>query len=136
MIYSHFSFIDYFDSTLRRDGFFIDIPAGISSKDALLSVYSKSAQFPDYFGFNWDSLRDCLSDFSWIDSPLIVISHADLPLFGDVELLKVYLGVLDDSAASFELARDSLSTADHVKARQTRLLVGFPVAQRETIEAI
>ena len=41
---------------------------GATGKDALLDRVSSALQFPDWFGRNWDALKDCLSDLSWIDS--------------------------------------------------------------------
>ena len=41
---------------------------GVAEKDVLLTRVSGALQFPDWFGRNWDALKDCLADLSWIDS--------------------------------------------------------------------
>jgi RNAse (barnase) inhibitor barstar len=39
--------------------------APVFDKTTLLHALYQSCQFPAYFGFNWDALLDCLSDFGW-----------------------------------------------------------------------
>ncbi|MFR9164902.1 MAG: barstar family protein [Dysgonomonas sp.] len=36
-------------------------------------------RFPNYFGFNWNALLDCLRDFDWIEEKYIILIH-DCPL--------------------------------------------------------
>ncbi len=38
----------------------------IGSKLDLLQSVSKTLDFPDHFGENWDALADCLTDLSWL----------------------------------------------------------------------
>ncbi len=42
------------------------LPFGINNKNELLDELKKKLMFPEYFGFNWDALSDCLKDFHWI----------------------------------------------------------------------
>ncbi|WP_407524606.1 barstar family protein [Lacibacter sp. MH-610] len=37
----------------------------IKSKGDLLKAFFSICEFPDYFGFNWDALNDCLQDYSF-----------------------------------------------------------------------
>uniref|UniRef100_UPI00053A84EF barstar family protein n=1 Tax=Yersinia wautersii TaxID=1341643 RepID=UPI00053A84EF len=46
--------------------FFIRVDPLISNSDELLKALYYSLWFPGYFGFNWNSLYDCLRDFDWI----------------------------------------------------------------------
>lgn len=39
--------------------------AQVFDKTTLLHALYQACQFPAYFGFNWDALLDCLSDFGW-----------------------------------------------------------------------
>lgn len=134
MFSSSFLFVDDFDPELSQHVFLIQIPAGISSKDVLLAIYKENGHFPDYFGCNWDSLRDCLSDFSWVDSSVIIISHADLPLVDEKESRKIYMQILSDSVASFELTRDRMFEAGSSRVAEMRLLIRFPSAERAAAE--
>jgi len=36
------------------------------NKKAFLDRIAKALQFPDWFGYNWDSLNDCLTDLDWL----------------------------------------------------------------------
>jgi RNAse (barnase) inhibitor barstar len=38
----------------------------VVSEDDLFDAISATCTFPSHFGRNWDALRDCLLDFSWV----------------------------------------------------------------------
>jgi RNAse (barnase) inhibitor barstar len=40
----------------------------IKSKGDLLNDLAQVMDFPDYFGYNWDALEECLRDFEWLPS--------------------------------------------------------------------
>jgi hypothetical protein len=61
---------------------------------SFLRMLSEKLCFPDYFGFNWDALSDCLRDFHWIIPKKIIIFHSILPNL-PVKDLKIYLRVLN-----------------------------------------
>jgi RNAse (barnase) inhibitor barstar len=42
--------------------------APVINKDTLLHAIYQSCEFPKTFGFNWDALVDCLSDFAWAEA--------------------------------------------------------------------
>ncbi|MCA9353487.1 barstar family protein [Candidatus Nomurabacteria bacterium] len=70
------------------------IPGGINSKKDLFRSYAEALRFPGYFGFNWDALDECLSDFHWIkDKKNILIYHVDIPDIDEKEKV-ILLSVL------------------------------------------
>jgi len=73
------------------------LPPGIKTKGALLDELYRRLSFPDYFGFNWDALVDCLRDLSWLPTGPVVLLHRDLPLAGDIDSQKTYLSILRDT---------------------------------------
>jgi hypothetical protein len=64
-------------------------------KQTLLKNISKTLEFPDWFGGNWDALEDCLTDLSWRDAAGWVLIF-DNPKPGDD--LGVLIDVLRSSA--------------------------------------
>lgn len=42
------------------------------NKQLLLDQVSNKLNFPSYFGDNWDSLYECLTDLHWLEGPGIV----------------------------------------------------------------
>jgi hypothetical protein len=81
--------------------FVAQIPAALTTKEALLQALYEHVRLPGYFGFNWDALSDCLRDLHWIDRHEVVLLHADLPQLPR-EDLRIYLEVLAESVASWE----------------------------------
>lgn len=80
----------------------VRIPAGIISKRQLLAHLALGLDFPNYFGWNWDALEECLRDLAWIESPRsIVIVHEDLPLVGEPDEAATYVSILKDAAAAW-----------------------------------
>lgn len=75
--------------------FFVKLDPNISKTDDLFNALYYSLWFPGCFGFNWNALEDCLTDFEWIGEYHIVIFHSRLPNIPDSDL-KVYLEILRD----------------------------------------
>ena len=73
----------------------ISIPQTVDSKLNLLEFFSKKMNFPDYFGYNWDSFYDTLLDDSWINKNEINLLHPQLPLLPP-EDLKIYFEIIND----------------------------------------
>jgi hypothetical protein len=55
------------------------------NEDTVFLSFYEGLRFPEYFGWNWDALSDCLRDLSWYaaDRYLILIDHADRILADD-----------------------------------------------------
>ena len=96
------------------------IPSGLSHENELFQALNRGLQLPDYFGYNWDALDECLRDLWWIKSHRVVILHEDLPSL-DRKALATYLDVLS------YCVRDWKPNEDH------ELLVAFPPSARDTI---
>ncbi len=74
------------------------IPRTVRSKEKLLSVLSRGLRLPNYFGWNWDALEECLQDLSWLPANAqIAIVHEALP-FGAGENRQIYCEILQAAA--------------------------------------
>jgi RNAse (barnase) inhibitor barstar len=60
--------------------YYIDL-AGVSTKAGFLQTVSKTLQFPDYFGMNWDAFEECLIDLSWSPGGGYVIVFNNIEAF-------------------------------------------------------
>jgi RNAse (barnase) inhibitor barstar len=51
----------------------------IERKEQFLNHAASVMHFPDYFGGNWDSFEECLTDMEWVNSDgfLIYFDHTD-----------------------------------------------------------
>ena len=58
-----------------------------STRTTRCTSFSDALLFPDYFGWNWDALSDCLRDLHWLpaDGYLIVVENATRVLPGDAK---------------------------------------------------
>jgi RNAse (barnase) inhibitor barstar len=58
--------------------FRIDL-AGVRDKHELLAAIGKAMAFPEWFGFNWDALMDCLADLGWrpAEGYVVILEHCD-----------------------------------------------------------
>ncbi len=65
----------------------------ITTRDQLFERYAAGLSFPDYFGWNWDALDECLRDFHWLRQKRVVIIHEGLPSLPEKEM-RVYLAIL------------------------------------------
>lgn len=87
------SFISEFD--------FVAHLFGINSKEELFRQFSEKLEMPDYFGYNWDAISDCLRDFHWIGQQKIILVHDDLPQLNKHDL-STYLQVLFDAVQDWK----------------------------------
>ncbi|HMM71866.1 MAG TPA: barstar family protein [Rhodocyclaceae bacterium] len=53
--------------------------SGLTGKRALLEELARAFALPEWFGYNWDALSDCLTDLSWKEAPgyVLRIAHAE-----------------------------------------------------------
>lgn len=82
-------------------------------KDALLKAIASALDFPDWFDPNWDALRDCLLDLSWLppDGWVLVLNQAQQLQASEPESLATLLDIcaevsgiwLDDDLAFWTL---------------------------------
>lgn len=90
-----FKYLDSPQSFISDTDFVVHL-SGINNKKELLKQLSGKLEMPEYFGYNWDALYDCLRDFHWIEQQKIILVHDDLPLLNEHEL-STYLQVLLDA---------------------------------------
>jgi RNAse (barnase) inhibitor barstar len=77
----------------------IRIGGRLRRKQDLLRALADGLKFPDYFGWNWDALEECLRDLSWLDAPDgVVLLHEHLPLT-DASQRIVYQDILRKAQA-------------------------------------
>ena len=77
------------------------LPLGLMTTSDLLAAIATQLRVPEYFGFNWNALSDCLRDFHWLQQHTVVLVHQDLPKVSDSELL-IYLELLVDAVQSWQ----------------------------------
>ncbi|MDX2003640.1 MAG: barstar family protein [Meiothermus sp.] len=67
---------------LERDGYFVAVVdrAPVFNQETLMHALYQSCRFPAYFGFNWDAVADCLTDFSWAEGKGYFLVFNDWPL--------------------------------------------------------
>lgn len=60
-------FVDPKSYNPKSDAIFIAHLPKIESEEQLFNELNFKLKFPPYFGFNWNAIYDCLTDFSWIE---------------------------------------------------------------------
>ena len=92
-----FQFCDQVPSYDTGSVYFARLGKDIGGTDYLINALFYLFVFPGYFGFNWDALSDCLTDFTWINEKHIILYHEELPQILDDDL-KIYLKILNRAA--------------------------------------
>lgn len=72
----------------------------VDGKIDLLNKIKTILNFPEYFGYNWDALDECLNDFHWIKEKKIILVHDYLPKLSDIEMHK-YLDILIQAVSNW-----------------------------------
>ncbi|UED87269.1 barstar family protein [Streptomyces profundus] len=51
----------------------------MGDRDGVFARFQEELRLPDYFGWNWDALIDCLRDLRWLGAErcLLVVEHAE-----------------------------------------------------------
>ncbi|MER6572998.1 barstar family protein [Streptomyces sp. NPDC001093] len=67
--------------------------------DGVFTQFYEALRLPDYFGWNWDALRDCLRDLHWLKPArlLVTIDDADAVLSETPEERGILWRALDDA---------------------------------------
>jgi RNAse (barnase) inhibitor barstar len=65
----------------EQNGYFVfrvDL-AKVLDKDDMLRAIGTAMAFPEWFGYNWDALLDCLADLGWrpAEGYVIILEHCD-----------------------------------------------------------
>ena len=94
----------------------VQVPAGVADKRQLMGVYADTLKLPDYFGFNWDALEECLRDRLEAAKRLVVV-HKDLPLAGEPQEQRTYLRLLRDLASEGSTAKLTAVFPEEVRAQ-------------------
>jgi len=81
--------------------FYARLNSEIYKPSQLFDALNHLLWLPGYFGFNWNALFECLTDFHWIKERDIVLVHDELPKLGNSEL-RIYLSVLRDAVLDWE----------------------------------
>ncbi|WP_078973168.1 barstar family protein [Streptomyces sp. MMG1533] len=68
--------------------------------DGVFTQLYEHLRLPDYFGWNWDALRDCLQDLSWLTAShfLLIIDDAEFVLSGSGDEYQIFYRALLDAA--------------------------------------
>jgi RNAse (barnase) inhibitor barstar len=72
----------------------------LENDDIVYLQFYTAFAFPEYFGWNWDALSDCLRDLSWCpaDRYVVLIDRAERILEQDREGRRVLLSILKRAA--------------------------------------
>ncbi|MET9864741.1 barstar family protein [Streptomyces sp. NPDC006386] len=67
--------------------------------DGVFTQFYETLRLPDYFGWNWNALRDCLTDLHWITAKhfLLTIDDADAVLSESTEEREILFRALNDA---------------------------------------
>jgi RNAse (barnase) inhibitor barstar len=95
----------------------VHFKAGLRRKRRLLGVLARGLAFPDWFGWNWDALWDCLTEAADHDPPIVLV-HDGVPFVPGSNARRTYLEILRDAV------RES-----------KRLTVVFPVEAKPEVAA-
>ena len=57
----------------------------IRDKQSFLQKMAEVMQFPDYFGYNWDALEECITDLDWCPAARYILIYDYPEAFSKVE---------------------------------------------------
>jgi hypothetical protein len=57
----------------------------IRDKQSFLRKVAEVMRFPDYFGYNWDALEECITDLDWVPAARYILIYDYPEVFSKVE---------------------------------------------------
>ena len=102
---NHIKFVKEINAYKPIDAFIAHMSINIKDEDELFADLKSKLKFPDYFGFNWNAVWDCLRDFHWINEKGIVLVYTGLPNL-ELPLLKIYLDLLINASEDWKTEED------------------------------
>jgi RNAse (barnase) inhibitor barstar len=74
----------------------IDAENPVIDEDSLFHALDRSLEFPDYFGYNWNAVDECLSDMSWRPSQgyCLVFLNPNTLCQRDMQVFELFLEVV------------------------------------------
>ena len=84
----------------HMSGYTVTIQASEKVNELFKEIREK-LKFP-YFGDNWNALRDCLCDLSWLNVEQVNLVQEGIPLANNTEDLQMYIRVLLEASERVE----------------------------------
>jgi len=69
---------------LKTEIFYLD-GREILDKQSFLRKVAEVMRFPDYFGYNWDALEECITDLDWCPAARYILIYDYPEVFSKVE---------------------------------------------------
>lgn len=68
----------------------------MTDSDGAFQQFWGALRLPDYFGWNWNALSDCLRDLTWLeaDHHVLIVENAQAVLSVDVEERELFWGII------------------------------------------
>ncbi|MGW6542369.1 barstar family protein [Streptomyces massasporeus] len=103
--------------------------------DGVFAQFYEALRLPDYFGWNWNALRDCLTDLHWINAKhfLLTIDDANAVLSESAEEREILFRALND-AVKFWAGKPELPGQEKVTFQA--VLLCSPDIQEEMLREI
>ena len=57
----------------------------ICDKQSFLHKVAEAMKFPDYFGYNWDALDECITDLDWCPAERYILIYDQPEIFSKAE---------------------------------------------------
>lgn len=111
-------------SMFKNDEQVVIISKPQDSKEKFMVTFAAQANFPEYFGKNWDAFDECLHDLSWLKTKSLLIIHEVLPLSESENDQKTYLKILYKAVLYWSAIAEE------------KLIIVFPERVRKKIEQL
>ncbi|MFI1399796.1 barstar family protein [Streptomyces sp. NPDC020681] len=75
----------------------------MTDADGVFTEFYNALRLPDYFGWNWNALRDCLLELNWIkaDRYLLIVDDAESILSGSPGERETFFRILSEAATTW-----------------------------------